>query len=380
MTRRLGLRGRVFLSYLVVVVAVAGVGIITVQLLTPQLFENGMQGRAGWTDGTPPGPGAGGSAAGFRSQVEQAYDNALLTALVIAGAVGLVIAVLLAFVFSRRVLQRLRDVQDAAHELADGHYDRVIPVPPEPELADLVTSVNALGAALASTEHARAQLVSDLAHELRNPLTTIEGYMEGLIDGVLPPTIETYTEVANEAQRLKRLTADLSVLSQADEGAIEYHLVPVDLAEAARRTAARLRPQFEVASVEMALVLPEALTVNGDGERLDQVLTNLLGNAVAHTPPGGSVTVHGERVADSCVLEVVDTGEGIPPDQLNRVFDRFTRLGGGTGTGIGLNIARTITTAHGGTLVAHSDGAGTGARFVLTLPAVSLPAPGTGPT
>ena len=368
MTRRLGLRGRLLASYLAVVVVVAGVGIVATQLLTPELFARGMRDQPSQTS-----PGGPRTDQGGRDDIEQTYDDALRTASVVAGVAGIALAAGLALVFSRRVLRPVRDVQDASRRMADGDYRTAVPVPTEPELASLVESVNHLGTALATTEQLRAQLVSDLAHELRNPLTTIEGYMDALTDGVLPPTPETYDDVATEARRLRRLTEDLSLLSRAQEGAWALMPVPVDLATVVTTATDRLRPRIDRAELALHVDLPTPLPVVVDPERITQVLTNLLDNALAHTPAGGNLWVSGTHDGATCRIEVRDDGEGIPPEHLEEVFHRFTRLGGGPGIGIGLDIARHLATAHGGTLTARSDGPGTGATFVLTLP--SSPGP-----
>ena len=236
----------------------------------------------------------------------------------------------------------------------------------EAELADLATSINTLGARLAETEKTRAQLVSDLAHELRNPLATIEGYMEGLIDGVLPPSTETFSIVAAEANRLGRLTKDLSLLSKAQEGALELDLESVDLTDVASSVGDRLRPQYEVKGVDLIVEGPSGLRVMADRDRLTQAVMNVVGNALTHTPPGGSVSVRTSGHGAICRLDVADTGAGLHPGQEEVIFDRFTRLDADTaGTGLGLNIARTITRLHGGELTAARDGPGLGSTFTF---------------
>lgn len=364
MRSRPTLRGRLVASYTAVVMAVVVAGFVTIRLLTPALFHQRIQARAG--TGGPGGPGSAGT---LPAGVEDAYEEALTIALVVAAVIGLVVAVALATWLIRRLLGRFGDVQEASRRLAAGDYRHPIPEPEEEELADLVRSVNALGAGLAATDRTRAQLVSDLAHELRNPLATIEGYMEGLIDGVLPASADTYSTVAAEAHRLQRLTEDLSLLSKAQEGALALDLHPVDLAEVADRVTDRLRSQFEAAGVELSARLDDPLPVVVDPDRIGQALTNVIGNALGHTPAGGNVTVSGSRSQGRCRLTVTDTGAGIEPDQLEVIFSRFTRLDPqASGTGIGLNIARTIARLHEGDLTAHSRGPGAGATFTLVLP------------
>jgi histidine kinase len=360
------LRGRLIASYVLLIAAITAAGLLTVSLLTPALFQRQIQAR----DGSAGGRGTG--TPQTVHQIEDAYNDALTVALVVAGVVGLVLAIALAYLFTRRLLRSLDEIQEATRRLAVGDYRTHLPEPDEAELADLAGSINTLGSALATTEQARARLVSDLAHELRTPLTTIEGSMEGLIDGVLPPTQQTFESVADEAHRLKRLTEDLSLLSRTQEGALQLNLEHVDLGDIAQRVVDRLRPQYESKNVTLVLDLDDALPVTADADRLIQAVTNVIGNALVHTPEAGTVTVAGDRDSDVCRLSVIDNGEGIPSDQLEAIFGRFTRLDHDkTGTGIGLHIARSLARAHDGDLTADSNGPGTGATFVFTLPASS---------
>lgn len=301
-------------------------------------------------------------------EIQQDYEHALTAALFVAILIGLVIALALGWWLTRRILRTFTGIKEGASMLADGHYSVRVPVPAEMELADLAESVNTLADSLERTEQTRARLVSDLAHEIRNPLSTIEGYMEGLIDGVLPPSRETYEAVAAEAHRLKRLTWDLSTLSKAQEGALEFDMAPRDLGAIVWQVADTLRPQYEINEVELVVEVPHPLPIHADDSRIAQTLTNLLGNALGHTPPGGKVTVSGRADHRWCRIAVTDTGEGIPESALEAIFERFTRLDGRqTGTGLGLNIARSLARAHGGDITVSSR-EGAGATFELELP------------
>jgi signal transduction histidine kinase len=292
------------------------------------------------------------------------------TALLVGLAVGLVVAAVAAALVSRRIMRPLGRVRRATLRLAVGHYDERVPIPAEAELAALAGDVNTLAATLQETEQRRARLISDVAHELRTPLTTIQGSMEGLIDGVLEPSDEVFASVADEAARLMRVAGDLGVLSRFDEGAVQLELRPLDPAEVARGVGARLRPQFEDKGVSLTLESAAPGIVAGDADRLAQVFTNLLGNALAHTPAGGGVTVHTRTYDGWRETVVADTGEGIASADLERIFERFYRAGGreGRGTGIGLTIARAIARAHGGDVTARSAGPGAGAEFAVRLP------------
>lgn len=368
--RRPSLRFRLLASILLVVATVSGVGYIVIRLLTPALFERRIQARGGSVGGNGRGStSASDSALTVSSSVEDAYDQALSIAAISAAAAGAVAAMIVAWFIVRTLLHRIEQVRAATARMADGDYTTSVPEPPETELAALAASINSLGQTLATTEEKRAQLLSDLAHELRNPLTIIEGYMEGLIDGVLPSTPETFNAVSEEATRLKRLTADLSLLARAQEAALQLATEPIDLADVAMTAVERLRPQYEAKGVTLDIQPLEQLEVNGDYSRLTQAITNVAGNALTHTPAGGTVSIVSGSDQNTCWVEVRDTGSGVPEELLETIFERFTRLNPqGSGIGIGLNIARTIVRAHSGDITAQSNGPGTGSAFRISLP------------
>ncbi len=333
-------------------------------------------GGSGGQDGGANGPNAAGvllqtDGPTEDEEIEAAFLDALDRALLIGLLVSLVVAVLLAAAVSGRILRPISAIRVAAGRLAGGHYDERIPLPSDTELSELAADFNELASTLQETEVRRMQLVSEVAHELRTPLTTIQGYMEGLIDGVLEPSEEVYASVADEAARLQRVAADLSVLSRIEEGAIRFEFEKVDLAAAAEKVANYLRQQYVDQTVALDVENDSPLPVSGDPDRLAQVFTNLIGNALSHTPSGGRVVVTSQQVGDVARVTVTDNGHGISPDDLARVFDRFYRAGQdphSTGTGIGLTIARSIVRSHGGDITAHSDGLGKGATFVVEIP------------
>lgn len=372
MTMLRTLRARLLASIALVIATVAGVGYTVVRYLTPALFERRIQARGG-TVGRGLGPGGQpGNAFSVTGQVQDTYDRALSTAAIAAALAGAVVAAIVAGLLLRALLRRIGQLETATTRLAAGDYTVVLPQPAESELGALVDSINTLGTTLRTTEDKRAQLVSDLAHELRNPLTTIEGFMEGLIDGVLPATEQTYETVAQEAGRLKRLTNDLSLLARAQESSLNLTMEPIDLAAVAAEAAARLRSQYEAKGVNLSVSPMPELATDGDTDRLVQALTNIVGNALTHTPIGGTVTITGNVENGMVRLDVADTGYGIPKDELENIFERFTRLDpSGSGIGIGLNIARTIVRAHGGDITARSDNGGS--TFEMRLPRHSRP-------
>lgn len=367
MSGRPTLRSRLAVTSIAIVATVMVVAALTLSVLTPEFAQQRLQQGAGAGRGA--GPGRTDRAAAIPTEIDAAWREALTSGLLVAGAVGLVIALALAFWLSRRMLGHLSEMQVATERMASGDFRHRVERASEAELADLGASINALGAQLAETEATRAQLVSDLAHELRNPLATIEGYMEGLIDGVLPAETETFTIVAAEANRLGRLTRDLSLLSKAQEGALDLDRRRLDLSDVVASVCDRLRPQYEVKGVDLVVDSTPGLAVIADRDRLTQALMNVVGNALTHTPTDGRVTVRTIGIAARCRIDVIDSGPGLLPGQAEIIFERFTRLDpDSTGTGLGLNIARTIARLHGGDLTAASGGPGEGSTFTLTIP------------
>jgi signal transduction histidine kinase len=238
------------------------------------------------------------------------------------------------------------------------------------ELAALADNVNALATELEEVEARRLQLIGDLAHELRTPLQTIEGSMEALMDGVVEPTTEAFAAIADEAARLKRLAADLSTLSKTQEGSYQLGLEPIDLAGVLRDVAELLRHQFDAAGVQLQVDAESPVMIRADADRVSQILINVVGNALAYTPEGGTVAATVRAVGRNTVVRIADSGRGLSATDLERVFERFYRVDpkASTGTGIGLTIARSLARAHGGDITASSPGLGKGAVFEVVLP------------
>jgi signal transduction histidine kinase len=368
------LRTRLLLSYVAVIAVGAAALALTIRLLGPSLFQQRLGPQAGRGSGFRIG-------ASENAALGADFTGALTTSLWVALALSLAAGGALALLVSRRILRPLEAVRQATRRLAAGHFEERVPLPREEELAGLAADVNLLAANLAGSEARRTRLLGEVAHELRTPLATIEGHAEGLIDGVFSPA-EAYAVIASETARLRRLVADLSLLSRADEGRLEMHPVPSDLAAVAGEVVRRLSPQFEGKGVELGLAPAPPLPASIDPDRVTQVLTNLVGNALAYTPPGGRVTVACSRQGEWSEVAVADSGRGLAPTDLERVFERFYRVRDPEhptgGTGVGLTIARSIARAHGGDLAAASPGPGRGATFTLRIPAAPA-GPSTAP-
>ena len=365
---------RLFLSYAAVAVIGAVVAYLTVRLLAPRLFDQqvGMMNGAGAGSGMGQGMGMG---AATQAGVHAAFQSALNTALIVGVLASVAAAVVVAWLVTGRLLRPLDAVRTATTQIAAGRYEVSVPLPSEPELAALATDVNTLAHTLADTETRRTRLLGEVAHELRTPLTALDGYVEGMIDGVFTPSPEIFASLSEELRRLHRLADDLSSLSQAQEQGLDLHPVDADLADLASRAAARLAPQFHDAHVTLTVNADTALPVLVDPDRITQVLTNLLGNALLATPAGGAVTITARPAVAGTEVVVTDTGVGLSAPDVERVFERFYRAPGqprrSPGSGIGLTIARGIARGHGGDVTASSAGPGQGARFTLDLPSRS---------
>ncbi len=364
---RMHLSLRLFISYAAVIVIGAAVTYVTVRLLAPTLFDHQMNMLGGGHMGMGPG-GQGGTA----GNVHSAFLSALTTALLVGVLASVAAAGLAAAFVTRRLLRPLNAVRAATRLIAAGRYQASVPVPHEPELAALAGDVNTLAAELASTETRRTRLLGEVGHEMRTPLTALDGYLEGLIDGVFTPEPEILGAASDELRRLRRLADDLSALSRAEEQRLDLHLAGADLADLARLAAGRLAPQFSDGNVTLTIHAAGPLPVRADPDRITQVLTNIIGNALAATPAEGAVTVEARAAGQRAEVAVTDTGVGLAAEDLERVFERFYRAPGqprrSSGSGIGLTIARSIAHAHGGEISASSAGPGGGATFVLTLP------------
>jgi len=355
------------MTAMAVVIAVGGLTLlVAVNLVAPGLFHDHLS-RFGMMSPE------------VTQHAEEAFASSFAIAMSLAMVASLLAAGLVSWFLVRRVARPVEELAAAAETVAGGTYTVAIPTEPfASELEALSTSFSHMADRLAETESSRTRLLADLAHELRTPLATLEAYIDGLEDGVVAPAPGSYATMRDQVSRLRRLATDLRESAAADEHALQLAPVVLDAAGAATGAVAAATPRYLAKGVELTDV-PGAtgLLVSADPERLGQVLSNLLDNALRHTPPGGHVRVAASRAGSSTVaITVSDDGEGIPPDQLGSIFERFHRVdqarasADGSGSGLGLTIARAIIADHGGTLTAASPGPGEGATFTLTLPTV----------
>lgn len=270
----------------------------------------------------------------------------------------------------RRALTPLGDVMEAAARVAEGDYSvRVMERGPV-QVRALARAFNAMTARLQTSDETRRRLLADVTHELRTPLTVIQGNLEGLLDNVYPRDDAHLAPILDETRVLSRLIDDLRTLALAESGALKLQKERVDLVELVSETVASFHAQADAAGVKMMAETGTELTMTLDPARIREVLENLLANALRYTPRGGTIRVTCSAEAERAVIAVSDTGAGIPPDDLPRVFDRLYKSRDSRGTGLGLAIAKNLVAAHGGDMTAESEtGKGTTIRF--TLPIIS---------
>jgi len=316
--RTWGLGPKLFASHILVTLVGTITFLVAVSVLAPLIF-------GGLTAGSMV-PSHEMSMGEMMGLVARAFERTLLYSLLAAALAAAVTATLASLFVARRIVRPLRLMRAAPRRIAAGRYDERVPAESEDELGDLAESFNAMAKTLQATEQRRLDLISDVSHELRTPLSTIEGYMEGLIDGVVEPSYETWALVHAEAERLRRLVDDLQQLARAETGRLALREESVSPQDAIRQVAAGLTPLFDARGITLKIESRKGmLPVLADPDRLAQVLTNLLSNALRHTPAGGRVTAEAEPRKDHVLFRISDTGEGIASEHLPHVFERFYR-------------------------------------------------------
>jgi signal transduction histidine kinase len=362
-----GLVARLLVAQLAVV-GVAGLALIaTAAIVGPQLFTEHLR-------------HTGESSPIVIQHAEEAFASSFAIALAVSLLMALITAGLVSLLVVRRIASSVTDLADAADAIAAGDYGVTVPSGGfGTEMTRLSGAFARMAQRLADTETTRTGMLADLSHELRTPLATLEAYIDGMEDHVVPTEPASYAVMRDQVGRLRRLAVDVREASAAEEHALSLHPEPVDPGDLARSAVEFARPSYQAKGVDLVLAIsgPDVV-VAADAARMQQVLGNLLTNALRHTPPGGrvTVTVNASKAHPARIL-VADTGEGIPGDELEAIFTRFHRADqsrtshDGSGAGLGLTIARAIIAGHGGTLVATSGGPGTGSTFTVTLPTLA---------
>jgi len=364
------LAARLFAAQTLVAVAGAATLWVVAAVIGPAIFQNHLdQAQVAQVS------------ADTARHVDEAFRSASAVSIGVALSASLVAALAISAFATRRIAGPVVRLAAAAGDVAAGRFDVRVPDPAlGREFAELAASFNGMAQRLQAVETTRRRLLADLAHEMRTPLATLDAYLEAIEDGVVVIDQETVALLRAQTSRLGRLTEDVTAVSRAEEGQLDLHpqVLPAD--HVIDRAAAAARERYDAKGVILTTdTAPRSGTVAADPERMDQVLGNLLDNALRHTPAGGTVTLaahHGGAAEPGGVEFVVtDTGDGIPAEHLAHVFERFYRVDRARdrahgGSGIGLAITKALVEAHGGTVTASSAGPSHGAVFTVRLPAI----------
>jgi two-component system OmpR family sensor kinase len=300
------------------------------------------------------------------------------TPLIRAGVVALLLSPLLAWLIARWVAAPLQRMAAAARAVADGDYQHQLPTEGPAEVQALAVAFNEMIRRVRASQQAQRDFVANVSHELKTPLTSIQGFAQAIADqtaGTREAQVRAAGIILDETHRLQGLVNDLLDLAKLDAGQAALELKPMDVGAMLEAVSDRLSLRADEKQIELVTSLEPMPSVVADGDRLAQVFTNLLDNAIRHTPTGGTVGLTAREDSGWVTIHVEDTGPGIPPDVLPRIFERFYQLdqarqgGKERGAGLGLAISREIVAAHGGTLTAKSV-VGRGSRFTVRLPVV----------
>ena len=311
----------------------------------------------------------------FPPSIEQPLLNRLNQAAMLAGLVAGVIGLALALVLAYRFLRPIDQLTRAASRISHGDLSQRVQVNTGDEVGLLARTFNLMAASLEKAEQNRRAMTADIAHELRTPLAVQRAQLEALQDGIYPLNTENLQPLLDQNRLLSRLVDDLRTLALADAGELSLELAPTDFPALIGRIVERFQPEARTRGVELSFECASVcdnLTLNLDSARIEQILTNLLSNALRYTPAGGRVALTLRCSSRSAELAVQDSGPGISPEDLAHIFERFYRADRARsredgGTGLGLAIARQLARAHGGDLLAANHPAG-GAIFTLKLP------------
>lgn len=365
--RRPGLAARLMLAQTVIITVALLLAWLLAGLYGPHVFREHLH-----TDDQPLPPAV-------LDRAERAFHATNVIDLAVAVAIAATLALALSATLAHHVVRSLSGFVGAATQIAAGHYRVRVATPTvTPELDAAAEAFNAMAGRLGAVEGTRRRLLTDLAHELRTPIATLDGYLEAMQDGVRQADPATLELLRSQTARLARLTEDVAAISAAEEGRLRLQLGDVDVAELVAASAsagqALADQQHPGKTVTISVdVEPGLPSVQGDRARLEQAVANLLTNAIRHSKVHGTITIGAHRGAGNTVeITVHDDGEGIAAEHLPHLFERFYRgdpARPSSGTGVGLTIARAIVAAHAGSITADSPGPGEGATFRIRLPA-----------
>jgi signal transduction histidine kinase len=358
---KLGLRARLFFSHMIVMIVGLSTLLTVGKLYSPQLFILHLERLQ-----------VGGLNVRYvRRQLVEGFESAWSRGAFWSVIIGGSTAGGLSYLVSKRIVQPLIQMEQITRRFASGRLEERVPESEIPELNRLADSFNHMAKELEGVEQRRRDLVGDLTHELRTPLTVLQGYLEGLADGTIDPSPDIYQRLANETTRLRHLVNDLQELSKAEAGYLPINAQPLPLRPFLESLLQKFSDQLlegTILKLDCPGDLPFALA---DPERVEQILVNLISNALRYTPEG-SVTLQARQDSNQIWIAVIDTGQGISAEDLPHVFERFWRSDRSRdrhsgGTGIGLAISRRLVELQKGTIEAESE-PGKGSIFRFSLP------------
>jgi signal transduction histidine kinase len=293
-----------------------------------------------------------------------------------AGFIGLLVAIVMSAIISRTIARPLQHIAAATAAVAKGNYDQEIPMTGPPEVRAVAESVNHMSAEVRSTQEAQRDFLINVSHDLKTPLTSIQGYSQAIMDGAAADPVQAASIIHEEAARLNRMVVEITDLARLQNGQFSMQMVAIDISQIVAAVGQRLAIVAQKKGLTLDVDATSMPEINGDGDRLAQVITNLVSNAIKYTPSGGKIRVKTQVNNGGIEIVVQDTGVGIPAEDLPRIFERFYQVdkarGPRRGSGLGLAITQEIVQAHGGTISATSAGAGKGSTFTVWLPSQHL--------
>jgi histidine kinase len=361
------IKWKLLITYLAVVAVCIGVVVVITRQLTINSYNDHVNRMAEFGMGRM-------MSGGMANDLNTAIRDALNISLVWAGLIAVGVAVVMSVLIARRITSPIPEMAAVTEKIAEGDYSQRVRPGSRDEIGSLAQSLNRMAVSLDESRRLRRELMANIAHELRTPLTSISGYMEGLADGVVPASPEVYELVHTEAARLSRLVDDLQRLSRAESGQEVLDIVALPVTPFLERVVRKMVPPFQKKGVELELAadadLPQMMA---DEDKMDQVVVNLLDNALRYSDAGGTVTLAARKSGDQVVMDVADSGIGIASEDLPHVFERFYRADKSRsrekgGSGIGLTIAKCYVESLGGTINVSSQ-PGKGSTFTVALPA-----------
>ncbi len=307
-----------------------------------------------------------------RSELEKIFLSSVNHSITLAAIISVLGAIFLTAVYSRRTLNPIQEITSAAKKIKRGNLDQEVKVTSRDEVGELASAFNAMAEELKKQERLRKNMVSDVAHELRSPLTKSHGYLEAIKEGSMEPNDKVIDSLYRNSKLLKKLVDDLHDLAMAEAGKLNLEKQPVLLDDIISRAVESINVSLEEEDLQLEVDSTEEVLLNVDPDRIHQVLQNLLDNAITHSEAGGVIKIRSRLKDGSVEIAVSDNGEGIPQKDLPHIFNRFYRVDSSRsrvtgGTGLGLTISKELVEAHGGEIKASSK-EGEGSTFRFTIP------------